>query len=334
MQENGRKHIKKFAKSSVFCSPNMQPLLICDFSLLLTIKSNNSQSFLLVGLFLLSFRLPSGSSLFDTLPTHLSTLETSTYCTCGVDSRIPPPRTGPEGTTSSDTSCSNHGNVRFHGVIPTLDVTARFIQSMELRTRNKSRRLSQSANDRWGKKQSQGRGFSSGQRQQRRAEPQPQRHMPTYYFPEDHEAPVQPGASPTWPTPSGLTRRQAWTQCQLAVENSSTAVGCRLLLEDTLLSRVVAMCITDLQLKDDNSWLRATLPLLENECERRLMEEERRREEYRDAATILRCPNLCNGNGQCSEWGCVCFPGFGSYDCSVLSGKTLNYYLFSPEILN
>lgn len=81
------------------------------------------------------------------------------------------------------------------------------------------------------------------------------------------------------------------------------------------------MCVADLQLKDDLSWLNATLPLLENECERRLVEEGRREEEYQDVLAVLKCPNLCNGNGQCSEWGCVCFPGFGSYDCSVLSGR-------------
>ncbi|TMS10560.1 von Willebrand factor D and EGF domain-containing protein [Larimichthys crocea] len=82
------------------------------------------------------------------------------------------------------------------------------------------------------------------------------------------------------------------------------------------------MCVTDLQLKDELSWLNATLPLLENECERRLLEERRREEEYQDVLSVLKCPNLCNWNGQCSEWGCVCFPGFGSYDCSMLSGVT------------
>lgn len=81
------------------------------------------------------------------------------------------------------------------------------------------------------------------------------------------------------------------------------------------------MCVSDLQLKDETSWLNATLPLLENECERRLIEKRRREQEHQDVVALLKCPNLCNWNGQCSEWGCVCFPGFGSYDCSSLSGK-------------
>lgn len=111
------------------------------------------------------------------------------------------------------------------------------------------------------------------------------------------------------------------------MENSSIALGCRRLLEVSIVGRAVDICVRDLQLKDDESWLNATSPLLENECERRLVEERRREEEYQDVLAVLKCPNLCNGNGQCSEWGCVCFPGFGSYDCSVLSGKILNTQL-------
>lgn len=99
------------------------------------------------------------------------------------------------------------------------------------------------------------------------------------------------------------------------------ALGCGRLLGRAIVSQAVAMCVSDLQLKDDQTWVGATLPLLENECERRLVEERGREEEHQDMLSFLKCPNLCNGNGQCSEWGCVCFPGFGSYDCSVISGK-------------
>lgn len=110
-------------------------------------------------------------------------------------------------------------------------------------------------------------------------------------------------------------------QCQRAVANSSVALGCGRLLGPAIVSQAVAMCISDLQLKDDQTWVGATLPLLENECERRLVEERGREGEHQEMLSFLKCPNLCNGNGQCSEWGCVCFPGFGSYDCSVISGE-------------
>lgn len=142
-----------------------------------------------------------------------------------------------------------------------------------------------------------------------------------YFFPEDHEASARGPVIPTWPTPSGMNELQASALCQQAVVNSSLATGCRHLLAESFLVQAVSMCISDLQLKDEPSWLNATLPLLENECERRLVEKERSQQEHLEAVTLLRCPNMCNWNGQCSEWGCFCFPGFGSYDCSAISGR-------------
>lgn len=145
-----------------------------------------------------------------------------------------------------------------------------------------------------------------------------------YFFPEDHEAAVDEDVPPTWPTPSGLTRQQARDQCRRSVADSSVAAGCRPLLQEPIVSRCVDMCVADLQLKDDPSWLKATLPLLENECERRLAEDRGRGGGHGDAQDVLRCPELCSGNGRCSERGCSCFSGFGSYDCSARTGKTQN----------
>ena len=257
--------------------------------------------------------------------------------------------------TSTHSSCSRHANVHLPAVIPTLDITAEYIGSVEpLRGDKNDRQLlppgnpSQSIQNRSHDTQPHERIFpsrvnqanedgasASGQQKRRRSRRRTHQYMPnsqhqslsqsegfTYFFPEDHEEAVPPDASPLWPTPSGLTEQQARTQCQQAVANSSIALGCSHLLEGSIVNHAVDMCVTDLQLKDEPSWMNATLPLLENECERRLIEERRREVEYPDVLAVLKCPNLCNWNGQCSEWGCVCFPGFGSYDCSMLSGKT------------
>lgn len=108
--------------------------------------------------------------------------------------------------------------------------------------------------------------------------------------------------------------------CEETLRNSAIGKGCRLLLGQVL-EQAVEMCVTDQQLKDDHAWLDATVPLLENECERRVVEDVSRRKELKDVQTLLRCPSMCGGNGQCTEWGCSCFPGFGSYDCSRVSGE-------------
>ncbi|XP_028985902.1 von Willebrand factor D and EGF domain-containing protein [Betta splendens] len=267
--------------------------------------------------FISEWRLPPGSSLFDTGPANVTPLSPRQYCTCQTEPLLTPSggRSRPVTSSDSSDSCSAH-NVRLLGIIPTLDVTAEYMGS-----------------------EAAGGGDGAAQRRGRRqthryapGTPRPglgpsDLEGPSYFFPEDHEAAAQPSSSPTWPTPSGLTERRARSRCRQAVASSSVASGCRRLLEARVLERAVNMCVGDLQLKDEWSWLSATSPLLENECERRLEEEARREELHQEAVAALRCPSACHGNGQCSQRGCVCFPGFGSYDCSALSDQI-------PEIIN
>uniref|UniRef100_A0A2I2ZT62 von Willebrand factor D and EGF domains n=1 Tax=Gorilla gorilla gorilla TaxID=9595 RepID=A0A2I2ZT62_GORGO len=142
----------------------------------------------------------------------------------------------------------------------------------------------------------------------------------TYFFPEDHAEDVQQEFFPSWPTPSGLTEYSTLTLCQETLANSSIGRLCLAFLGKRLDS-VIDMCVKDVLLKDDLSWAEAGVALLENECEKRVVEEGKcNTEEYgtsiEDILSVLKCPNLCSGNGQCMEWGCACSPSFSSYDCS------------------
>ncbi|XP_048366352.1 von Willebrand factor D and EGF domain-containing protein isoform X1 [Sphaerodactylus townsendi] len=152
----------------------------------------------------------------------------------------------------------------------------------------------------------------------------------SYFFPEDHTADTYQEPLSSWPTPSGLTESDALGLCQEMVANSSLGRACQTLL-GYYIENVVSMCVKDLQLKDDLNWAKAALALLENECEKRVWEEmnysPKENEGFiEDLLLALKCPNLCSNKGYCVEWGCACFEGFTSYDCSMLSDQV-------PEII-
>ncbi|NWI99640.1 VWDE protein, partial [Crypturellus undulatus] len=147
----------------------------------------------------------------------------------------------------------------------------------------------------------------------------------SYFFPEDHAAGLHRKFLPSWPTPSGLTESGAVGLCREAVVNSSIGRSCGGLLGKRV-EDAVDMCVKDLLLKDDLSWAEALLPLLENECEKRVLEEINYNQQelqgsVEDLLVVLQCPSLCSGNGECMEWGCACFQGYSSYDCSILSDQ-------------
>lgn len=149
----------------------------------------------------------------------------------------------------------------------------------------------------------------------------------SYFFPEDHTEDSHHEFVPSWPTASGLTELSILALCQQTLANSSIGRLCLPFLHRAL-THVVNMCVKDVLLKDDVSWADEGVALLENECERGILEEGKHNmEEYRKSIggilEVLKCPHLCSGNGQCMDWGCACFPGYSSYDCSDSYGMQM-----------
>nr|XP_015213244.1 PREDICTED: von Willebrand factor D and EGF domain-containing protein [Lepisosteus oculatus] len=332
--------------------------------------------------FINEWRISPGNSLFDRVPSFESPQKKRNFCNCGgdplgtdpsPDKLLSPLNPGPVSP------CTRRENVRLSTLIPTLDITAEYVHSVELVRGLDKREAGAAGNspavvltgahrlngsqfggpaagqkaasshpgsESRGKDPSPSRGLSQAHKQaipsygrqlSRRSRWKRQIYYGYsanapyqslsqtdlegfgYFFPEDHATDTRAGPVPSWPTPSGLTEPGAAELCRRSVANSSAGAGCARWLGGRVQDAAVGMCVRDLQLKDDLGWLGAASALLENECERRLLEGGDFGEQRGSALSVLRCPNLCSGNGQCTEWGCVCFQGFGSYDCSVLS---------------
>ncbi|XP_026881427.2 von Willebrand factor D and EGF domain-containing protein isoform X1 [Electrophorus electricus] len=278
--------------------------------------------------FINAWRLAPSSSLFDKLPAYESTASMPPYCHCGQEPGLSRPRARPP---SSSSSCSHTARLRAPSIIPSLDVTADYISFPDSSLHPD--RPSQSA---WGADtdtrivHSVSRHQGHGQSPAFQSLSHSDLESFAYYFPEDHAVSSKPEApAPTWPTESGLTEAAAQQLCEGALRNSTVGLACRRLLGEVL-EHALDMCVADQQLKDEAAWLGATLPLLENECERRLAEEVGSRKETRETLAFLRCPSSCSGNGQCTESGCMCFPGFSTYDCSQASDQTPEISALEP----
>uniref|UniRef100_UPI003AABE1F2 von Willebrand factor D and EGF domain-containing protein n=1 Tax=Centroberyx gerrardi TaxID=166262 RepID=UPI003AABE1F2 len=304
--------------------------------------------------FIEDWRIAPGESLFDKTPTGTRQENRRPFCQCRKGysaSHHSATGMGNLYNPSAHSDCITYDNVDYTSVFPSMDTTLEYIKSPE----REESILDMSAFDSQQQPQLYGEFGQHGDdvgdeldgefredlllsvnrpRRQTSYEFRPiftaqslsQADLDSfaYFFPEDHLAEARPEVQPRWPTPSGLTSAKALEVCQMALANSTVGAVCRELLGRRL-DEAVDLCILDLQLKDDLGWEEELLPYLENECERRLLENRTRRAleavgptgASGEVVTALRCPNFCNGNGLCTEWGCQCYPSHSFYDCSL-----------------
>lgn len=260
-------------------------------------------------------RLAPGDSLFDRTPPGTREEVQKPFCLCPRGSQTEP-QDGRGSSPPAQSHCSAYQNVDYTSVFPSTDTTVEYFRSPG---------GPESVLDPLGTKVwSAGPGPQLGGGSSSRASAgfQPDLHRFVYFFPEDHLAEARPEVRPGWPTPTGLTSSRALQLCQLALANSTVGAACGGLLGRRL-DEAVDLCVLDLQLKDELGWEEALLPYLENECERRLLENgtggSSEGPHPAEVAAALRCPNRCRGNGACTERGCRC--SSSSHDCSRVTGE-------------
>nr|XP_055074214.1 von Willebrand factor D and EGF domain-containing protein [Misgurnus anguillicaudatus] len=307
--------------------------------------------------FIQSWRIAPGESLFDSMPPAADEEIKWNFCACrkGYNPSLHSTHVS-DGTVSPPpvSSCQSHDEADYASLFPFKDATAEHVakrsSNRNVRKRGASDKVPNVAKNRIplsvdeleteslfnfktpGLNESNVPLPSSGGRHKRqtldllpiypfRAISQSELESLAYFFPDDHRISSGPAAHPSWPTPSGLTSAKALEICQLALTNSTVGTTCKDQLGRRL-EEAVNLCVLDLQLKDDLAWEDALVPFLENECERKWLENRSQRSQrglrkLGDVARALRCPNFCSGNGRCVDWGCQCDPGYSSHDCSL-----------------
>ncbi|KAM8966794.1 von Willebrand factor D and EGF domain-containing protein [Pelodytes ibericus] len=305
--------------------------------------------------FIMEWKISAGESFFDKLPSPSQFPKNTKYCSCTERTEMyQSPNMLYAASQSDGVLCRETDNVHLPTLIPGLDVTTEYINTPET-TRDLSKRsIADSPGHFYESKKNSSsrrkiadtknsrnshvsieRGFRNRMKRQNYYEyvsTYPYQSLSqtdlegfTYFFPEDHSMDTPQEFLPSWPTPSGLTQSYVLEFCHQTIFNSSIGKLCADFL-GTRPKDVIDMCVTDVLLKDDLNWAEAGVALLENECERKLLELG-----YHDLKNVrnpvdhillaLKCPEHCSGNGQCMDWGCACFDGFSSYDCSILTDQ-------------
>ncbi|KAM6463667.1 von Willebrand factor D and EGF domain-containing protein-like [Liasis olivaceus] len=281
--------------------------------------------------FIEAWRIAPGMSLFDKIPSLSEWQKTEHFCLCQEEpeSYLQPLNTLHTFQNSPPQSLDCYDKKMYYtSIIPYLDVTSDYV--IHLKTDSSLLDDGQSVasiSNHWEDLQREKRQgsleylpISSSQH------PSPTDFESfTYFFPEDYFEGKWPKVQTTWPTPSGLTSAEVLTNCKAFLENSAIGSACKGFL-GTQLDVAIEMCLSDVQIKDDLKWRELLIPFLENVCEKKLILEnvtEYFHSTYEIPAihhkivTVLRCPNLCNGHGQCTIRGCQCFEGYSSYDCRI-----------------
>uniref|UniRef100_A0A670Z349 von Willebrand factor D and EGF domains n=1 Tax=Pseudonaja textilis TaxID=8673 RepID=A0A670Z349_PSETE len=280
--------------------------------------------------FIEAWRIAPGMSLFDQIPSSSKWQKTESFCLC---QKKPEPYLQPLNSLhtfwdppAQSLDCYDE-KIYYTSIIPYLDVTSDYVIHLKTDPLLNDEQSAGSISNHWEDLQREKRQGSLDYSPISSFQSPTDLESFSYFFPEDYFEGKWPEVQATWPTPSGLTSAEVLTHCKALLEHSAIGSACKGFL-GIQLDVAVEMCLSDVQIKDDLKWGELLIPFLENICEKKVLLEnvtEYFHSTYEIPAihhkiiTALRCPNLCNGHGQCTIRGCQCFEGYSSYDCRIHS---------------
>ncbi|XP_028412360.1 neurogenic locus notch homolog protein 1-like [Dendronephthya gigantea] len=128
---------------------------------------------------------------------------------------------------------------------------------------------------------------------------------------------------PSWPTPSGLTKKNVTSLCNKRIRYSKAGESCSN-VNGVNLDSLVNQCITDIQFTDDPSWAVANAGALNTVCKKNVYKNISYYKNSTDGILKLEtnildslCPNDCSDRGNCSNSTCTCFEDYTAADCSI-----------------
>ncbi|XP_071084333.1 von Willebrand factor D and EGF domain-containing protein-like [Haliotis cracherodii] len=131
-----------------------------------------------------------------------------------------------------------------------------------------------------------------------------------------------------WPTPSGITEKQAQDKCRAAI-SKYTPDQCSS-MKDVNFDAFVHSCAEDILASDDYTFISSAVHDFQSECEISITSNI---DNYNTTTNgklqmpdILSkaCPNLCSMHGTCVDGVCHCETGREWKDCSVKTGEPFN----------
>ncbi|RUS80658.1 hypothetical protein EGW08_011562 [Elysia chlorotica] len=127
----------------------------------------------------------------------------------------------------------------------------------------------------------------------------------------------QPGS---WPTPSGITKNEAISECRKTIESSASFGVCRDLLDRDDVVEIIDFCAEDVLLSDSFNFTLSAKMTVQHRCQTIIELTVNLYSNANDTddqlLDVLFCPSNCSGNGRCLDDKCVCNQGYIGDDCA------------------